>query len=177
MVTACTVKAAPIEEDCPVFDCLDANEVTYLTPSSANWTAYQAPYNLRLSWTPEVIAVPESDAEVATAVKCAAAANLKVQAKGGGHSYASYSSGGQDGSFIIELEKFDEIVVNQSRFTANAYIISADDFVDNLQLPSWSKLALVKDLGTLLLRFMTKAREPCPMAPVLVWASLAMLCT
>lgn len=95
-----------------VFDCLKSNHVTYLTPSSADWAAYQAPFNLRLSYAPEVIAVPSNDAQVGAAVRCAAAANLKVQAKGGGHSYASYSSGGRDGSFIIELEKFDEITVD-----------------------------------------------------------------
>jgi FAD/FMN-containing dehydrogenase len=47
-------------------------------------------------------------------VTCAAAAGLKVQPKSGGHSYASYSSGGQNGSLIVDLEKFGEITVDQS---------------------------------------------------------------
>lgn len=115
VLLATTIQAVAISSsNSSVFDCLGAHHVTYLTPSSANWTAYQAPFNLRLPWTPAVIAVPGNDAEVGAAVQCAAAMNLKVQAKGGGHSYASYSSGGQNGSMVIELEKFDEILVNQS---------------------------------------------------------------
>ncbi|CZR56892.1 related to reticuline oxidase precursor; berberine bridge enzyme [Phialocephala subalpina] len=116
LLGAVYVQAASLRRDSTVFDCLTQNKVAYLTSSSANWTAYQAPYNLRLSYTPDVIVVPEDDDQVGASVRCAAAANLKVQAKGGGHSYASYSSGGQDGSLIIEMEKFDEITVDQSTF-------------------------------------------------------------
>lgn len=119
LLLAIPIQAASIRNNHSVFECLDAKHITYLTPSSANWTAYQAPYNLRLPWTPDVITVPENDAQVGAAVKCAAAAKLKVQAKGGGHSYASYSSGGQDGSFIIELEKFDEITVDPCKLISH----------------------------------------------------------
>lgn len=113
LLGAVYVQAASLKRSSSVFDCLTQNKITYLTSSSANWTAYQAPYNLRLSYTPDVIVVPENDEQVGASVLCAAAAGLKVQAKGGGHSYASYSSGGQDGSLIIEMEKFDEITVDQ----------------------------------------------------------------
>ncbi|KAE8440923.1 hypothetical protein EG329_006320 [Mollisiaceae sp. DMI_Dod_QoI] len=119
LLASASVHAASLRtrnQSSSVFDCLTAHGVTYLTSSSPNWTAYEAPYNLRLPYTPAVITVPENDAEVAASVTCAAAASLKVQAKGGGHSYASYSSGGQNGSLIIELEKFDEITVDQSTF-------------------------------------------------------------
>ena len=46
---------------------------------------------------------------VSDAVACAAAANLKVQAKGSGHSYASFSSGGQDGSVVVAMENFNTV--------------------------------------------------------------------
>ncbi|KAF4635820.1 hypothetical protein G7Y89_g2261 [Cudoniella acicularis] len=101
-----------------VYDCLTSHNVTYLTESSVNWSAYQVPFNLRLPYEPAVITVPEDPSQVAASVTCAAATGLKVQAKGGGHSYASYSSGGQNGSLIIEMEKFDDITVDQSTFIA-----------------------------------------------------------
>jgi FAD/FMN-containing dehydrogenase len=51
---------------------------------------------------------------VSDAVTCAAAAGLKVQAKSGGHSYASFSTGGKDGSLIVNLQNFNSISVDAS---------------------------------------------------------------
>ena len=48
--------------------------------------------------------LPTTDTHISDAVVCAGASNVKVQAKSGGHSYASYSSGGQSGSMVIDLE-------------------------------------------------------------------------
>lgn len=98
-----------------VTDCLTAKNVTYADQNSANWTALSTPYNLRLVYEPAVIMIPETPDQVSEAVGCAVAAGLKVQAKGGGHSYASFSSGGQNGSAIIEMEKFDFIDVDQCK--------------------------------------------------------------
>jgi FAD/FMN-containing dehydrogenase len=98
-----------------VIDCLTTKNVTYADQNSANWTALSTPYNLRLIYEPAVIMIPETPDQVSAAVCCAAASGLKVQAKGGGHSYASFSSGGQNGSAIIEMEKFDSIDVDQCK--------------------------------------------------------------
>jgi len=46
---------------------------------------------------------------VSFSIICAAASGLKIQAKSGGHSYASFSSGGKNGSLIIDLRAFNEI--------------------------------------------------------------------
>jgi hypothetical protein len=97
-----------------IIDCLTLNNVPYAVKGSANWTALVTPYNLRLKYIPAVITIPETPGQVSKSVTCAAAYNLKVQPKGGGHSYASYSSGGQDGSLIVNMEKFSGIIVNQS---------------------------------------------------------------
>lgn len=96
-----------------VLDCLISHNVPYAVKDSANWTALSTPYNLRLVYEPAVITIPETLDHVSTSVTCAAAAGLKVQAKGGGHSYASYSSGGQDGSLIIDMENFASIELDQ----------------------------------------------------------------
>ncbi len=97
-------------------DCLASNNVPYVVKSSSNWTSYATPFNLRLIYEPAVITIPETPEQVSFSVTCAAAASLKVQAKGGGHSYASYSSGGQDGSLIIEMEKFASVDVDKSKY-------------------------------------------------------------
>ena len=80
--------------------------------SSPDFPALAKPYNLRLAYTPAVIVVPTTTKHVSDAVVCASQNGVKVQAKGGGHSYASYSSGGQNGSMVIDLENFHDISVD-----------------------------------------------------------------
>ena len=95
--------------------CLDSHNVTYSIQGSSDWTALTSPYNRRLVYVPAVVTIPTTPDDVSWSVQCAAAASLKVQAKGGGHSYASYSSGGQNGSLIIEMENFSSITVDPSK--------------------------------------------------------------
>jgi FAD/FMN-containing dehydrogenase len=97
-----------------IIDCLTAQGVPYATNTSANWTYLQTPYNLRLSYQPAVITLPIFSEHVSDSVTCAAEAGLKVQAKGGGHSYASFSSGGRDGFVVIDMENFNTIVLDNS---------------------------------------------------------------
>lgn len=112
-----TVKASDLTLNprSDVINCLESCNVPYVTDSSSNWTAFATPFNLRLAYQPAVITIPEIEEQVSKSVTCAAAAKLRVQAKGGGHSYASYSSGGQNGSLIIDMENFSEITVDQSK--------------------------------------------------------------
>jgi hypothetical protein len=106
-----------------VMDCLSTKNVPHADQNSANWTALSTPYNLRLVYEPAVIMIPETSDQVSDAVTCAAAAGLKVQAKGGGHSYASFSSGGQNGSAIIDMEKFGLIDVDQCESSGSKYYL------------------------------------------------------
>lgn len=100
-----------------VVKCLQHNKVPFIINNSPNWTDYTTPHNLRLQYEPAVITIPETSQQVSASVKCAVAAKLKVQPKGGGHSYASYSSGGQDGSLIVDMERFDTVDVDQCKFS------------------------------------------------------------
>jgi FAD/FMN-containing dehydrogenase len=68
-------------------------------------------YNQRLPVNPAVIVIPTTVQQVQDAVKCAASYNTKVQAKSGGHSYASFSYGGKDGSMVVNLEGFQSLVL------------------------------------------------------------------
>jgi hypothetical protein len=73
-------------------------KVPYKVSSDAAYSQLAQPYNLRLPYKPAVIVLPTTNQHVQDAVVCGAKGGLKIQAKSGGHSYASYSSGGKDGS-------------------------------------------------------------------------------
>lgn len=90
-------------------DCLNSKGVPILTPSDAQYANYSSPYNIRLHYKPLVIILAGNNTHVSDSVLCAAKYNLKIQAKSGGHSYASYSTGGRDGAIIIDLQKFQTV--------------------------------------------------------------------
>jgi FAD/FMN-containing dehydrogenase len=57
-------------------------------PSDAAYlTSWVKPYNLDIQNTPAAVVRPRTAEDVSAIVKCAAANNVKVQAKSGGHSY------------------------------------------------------------------------------------------
>lgn len=72
------------------------------------------PYNLRLGYTPAAVVLPTTPQQVSDAVICAAKTHTKVQPKSGGHSYASYSSGGRNGSLVVDLESMQEIALDNA---------------------------------------------------------------
>lgn len=101
-----------------LFDCLSAHNVPTKLVSSPDWSSLMTPYNLRLAYVPAAVTLPTTPQHVSDSVTCAAAAGVKVQAKSGGHSYASFSSGGRDGSLIVDLEGFNSISVDNLTFIA-----------------------------------------------------------
>ena len=48
------------------------------------------PYNLAIPIKPAAVTYPKTAAQVAAIIKCAVKANLKIQPRSGGHSYANY---------------------------------------------------------------------------------------
>ena len=48
------------------------------------------PYNLDYPITPAAVTYPKTPEQIAAIVKYASTANIKVQARSGGHSYANY---------------------------------------------------------------------------------------
>lgn len=97
-------------------DCLAAKDVPVYLTTSSGFSQLAEPYNLRLAYTPAVIVVPTLAGQISDAVLCAAENNVKVQAKSGGHSYASFSSGGQNGSMVIDLQAFQDIEVDPDEY-------------------------------------------------------------
>ncbi|KAG8691327.1 hypothetical protein FRC11_004972 [Ceratobasidium sp. 423] len=81
-----------------------------LTPSSPSYDASRnATTNKRISYHPAAIVFPSKPQDVQKYVRCAAIYGVAVVGRSGGHSYASYGVGGQDGSLVIDLSKLKSI--------------------------------------------------------------------
>ncbi|KAK2767565.1 hypothetical protein FQN54_003723 [Arachnomyces sp. PD_36] len=76
------------------------------------------PYNLDIPLTPAAVTYPETAEHVAGIVKCAAEADLKVQARSGGHSYANYCLGGVDGAITVDMKNFQQFSMDESTWVA-----------------------------------------------------------
>ncbi|KAG9105344.1 hypothetical protein FRC07_009362 [Ceratobasidium sp. 392] len=88
---------------------------TIVTPSSPGlYNPARAAFNQRLSFKPAAIAYPKSAADVQKYVKCAASSKIAVVARSGGHSYAAYGVGGQDGALVIDLRNMKSLTVDAS---------------------------------------------------------------
>lgn len=59
-----------------------------------------AAFNTRVQYTPVAVAAPVKIPQIQAAVKCGVQSGVKVTAKGGGHSYASFGLGGENGHLV-----------------------------------------------------------------------------
>ncbi|KAJ5949140.1 hypothetical protein N7454_000724 [Penicillium verhagenii] len=69
-------------------------------------------YNLEFPVIPTAITYPQTTEQVAAIVKCAATHDIKVQAYSGGHSYANYGLGGNDGAVVVHLKNLQHFDVD-----------------------------------------------------------------
>lgn len=97
-----------------VLQCLNGKKVPYKMTSDGDYAELVEPYNLARPFKPSVVVLPQTQQNVQDAVVCAAQKGIKVQAKSGGHSYASFSSGGRDGSMMISLQPFQKVELDAS---------------------------------------------------------------
>lgn len=96
LVSAASLASAlPSNPKAQVLDCLQIAGIPDDLPASPHFAALETPFNIRLNYTPSVIVTPKTEQELALAVKCASGTGVKVQARSGGHSYASFSMGGE----------------------------------------------------------------------------------
>ncbi|KAF3066325.1 Reticuline oxidase [Daldinia childiae] len=84
---------------------LTKSGIPFKTPTDPDWATYSSTYNLRLPVTPAVVVVPSTIEHISNAVTFAGKHGFKVQVRSGGHSYASYSNGGLNGSVVIDLRE------------------------------------------------------------------------
>lgn len=108
-LTVCTALASPLSKIALLDDCLSAAEVPVDAPGSTDWLLDSMTFNLRLNYTPAAIATPTTIPQIQAAVSCAASAGLKANAKSGGHSYASFGTGGEDGHLVIQLDRMNNV--------------------------------------------------------------------
>ncbi|KAM0751378.1 Glucooligosaccharide oxidase [Meredithblackwellia eburnea MCA 4105] len=94
-----------------LLDCLSNANLAPIGPNSNDYQTDIAAYNQRLQPSPAAVVYPTTQADVATAIQCASSSSVPVSARGGGHSYASYGLGGEDGALVIDLSAFRNITV------------------------------------------------------------------
>ncbi|KAK3680848.1 hypothetical protein B0T22DRAFT_485748 [Podospora appendiculata] len=123
--------AAPVTRTASTLqDCLDsicagrANCVHYAGGGGLYkyFSEWIKPLNLAYLITPAAVIRPRNVTEVAAVVKCAAKNGVKVQAKSGGHSYANYGSGGQDGAISVDLVNLQSVWVNTTGGSWQAHV-------------------------------------------------------
>ncbi|KAF9572809.1 hypothetical protein EC968_009448 [Mortierella alpina] len=83
-----------------------------ITPSSSEYNIHRFGYDHNFDYHPVAIYYPATNANVAAAIRCAAAYGVSVAPRSGGHSYEGYSVGGKDGSLVIDLKLFQQFSIN-----------------------------------------------------------------
>ena len=101
--------SSPFDKRAALVDCLEGASVPIDGVGTDEWRLDAAPFNLMLNFTPVAIAVPANTRHIQDAVACAAKLGVKANAKCGGHSYASFGLGGEDGHLTIEMDRMNAV--------------------------------------------------------------------
>ncbi|KAJ6262672.1 Xylooligosaccharide oxidase [Drechslerella dactyloides] len=113
------VSAVPLEnlhtrQQSTFVDCLSKGDVPIVLASDTSFSQLSSPYNRRLKYTPLTITLPTTILHISTTVKCASQFKIRVNARGGGHSYSAQALGGEDGHVVVDMQNFHDVVYNQS---------------------------------------------------------------
>jgi FAD/FMN-containing dehydrogenase len=112
-------------------ECLESRQVPVYAAGTKNYTQAVKPFNLRLPFVPASYAVPQTVKHVQDAVSCGVASSVKVTAKCGGHSYGAHGLGGEDGHLIVDMRRFNSVIVDQEVHTA---VVGAGGRLGNIAL-------------------------------------------
>ncbi|EFX03636.1 glucooligosaccharide oxidase [Grosmannia clavigera kw1407] len=93
-------------------DCLFNSSVPVDPKGSTVWYEDVSAFNTRVQYQPAAIVLPRTVADVQAAVACAARLGVKVNPKGGGHSYGSFGLGGENGHLVIEMDRWDNVTLD-----------------------------------------------------------------
>ncbi|KAG8752535.1 hypothetical protein FRC12_011904 [Ceratobasidium sp. 428] len=91
-----------------------------VSPSSSSYDTDRLSFNRRFDYRPAAIAYTTSVEQVQAAVKCGASSGTAVVARSGGHSYAAYGLGGQNGTLVIDLSGMTALSLNNGTGEATA---------------------------------------------------------
>ncbi|KAK3356883.1 hypothetical protein B0T25DRAFT_497640 [Lasiosphaeria hispida] len=114
IASAAVAAANPLEKRAAIDDCLKSSNVPVDAPNSSEWNNDVRPFNRRLAYTPIAIAVPTTVEHIQGAVLCAAKVGVKITPKSGGHSYASFGLGGENGHLVVELDRMSKVTLDSS---------------------------------------------------------------
>ncbi|KAI9042671.1 FAD-binding oxidoreductase [Aspergillus affinis] len=76
------------------------------------------PYNLNYPVTPIAVTYPETSEQVAAILKCASEHGYKVQGRSGGHNYANFGLGGDDGAVVVDVKNFQQFDMDENTHVA-----------------------------------------------------------
>lgn len=123
-------------------ECLQASNATIIAPDDTLYDTARQTWNSRIQYSPKFIVQPNSTQEVQHSVKCAAThSNVAVTVKSGGHGYAGYAIGGEDGDLTIDVTNFNNIHVDKESNLVRAgtgnhlWDLYKTIYEDNLALP------------------------------------------
>ncbi|KAF4888168.1 FAD-linked oxidoreductase sorD [Colletotrichum fructicola] len=108
------VVSSPLNKKAVIDDCLSAASVPYNEKGSSQWEADGSPFNVRIPYVPVSIAVPLNTEHIQAAVKCGRDNGVKVTPKCGGHSYANFGFGGEDGHLMLELDHMYNVTLDNA---------------------------------------------------------------
>ncbi|GKT94788.1 AD binding domain-containing protein [Colletotrichum tofieldiae] len=107
-----SVFGSPLSKRLVIDDCLAAAKVPHNENGSPQWAADAAPFNVRIPFLPVSVAVPLTTEHIREAIKCGRDNGVKVTPKGGGHSYANFGFGGEDGHLMLELDHMYNVTID-----------------------------------------------------------------
>ncbi len=115
-----TSHASAFDKAGALADCLTKAGVPVDAAGSSDYMLDATPFNLRLNYTPVAVAAVTTAKHVQDAVACARTLGLKANAKCGGHSYASFGLGGEDGHLVVEMSRMNNVVLDNTTGIATA---------------------------------------------------------
>ena len=134
-----------LEKRAALGDCLNSTQVPVFASGTANYTQAVKPFNLRLPFKPQAIAVPQTVKQVQDAVTCGVKNNVVVTARSGGHSYGAHGLGGEDGHLIIDLRRFNTVTADAKAHTA---VVGAGGRLGNIALALYDQGKQAMSHGT-----------------------------
>ncbi|KAG9127035.1 hypothetical protein FRC07_000920 [Ceratobasidium sp. 392] len=117
----CPSSGAALSSRDDLLTCLsNVQNLNTISPSSSSYNTDRLSFNRRFDYRPAAIAYVNSVEQVQAAVKCGASSGTAVVARSGGHSYAAYGLGGQNGTLVVDLSGMTGLTLNNVTGEATA---------------------------------------------------------
>ncbi|CEG47841.1 berberine-like protein [Plasmopara halstedii] len=96
-----------------VLTCLEKAAIQMSTPLAETWSVDTEAWNSRVSPVPAVVVFPKTEEQVSAALKCAAAADVKVTTLGGNRSFSSLGFGRNNNALIMNLKYLKHLIYDE----------------------------------------------------------------